>query len=688
MADNGNKKVVVAGICAVLLVAMVVALTVGVKKDPSGGDDNSDNSQQGGGITTTAKAIQNICQPTDYKQACQDSLASANSTDMKDLIRLAFHSAKKRILEASSNSTVLHDLEEDPRAKEALDNCRTLAETAADDIERSFNQMGELDFTQVDHIVDNLKTWLSAAMTYQETCLDGFENTTSDAGEKMKQYLKLSMELTNNGLAIVTEISNAFSSMEVDQSSPQRRLFSKDDQKHTGGRDDEFPYWVQPGTRRLMRQKGRLIKTNLVVAQDGSGNFTTITEALLSIPRHLKKTFVLHIKEGVYTEKIQVDRNLTYLMMFGDGPNKTRITGRDNFIDGTTTFHTATVAVLGSNFIAKDIGFENSAGAEKHQAVALRVGSDLSIFYGCHMDGYQDTLYAHTYRQFYRDCTISGTIDFIFGDSASLFQNCTMLVRRPMDNQANIVTAQGRKLARQPTAIVLQKCHFVADPAYYPVRNTILTYLARPWKEYSRTIIMESYLDDLITSDGFMPWDGPFGLDTCYYAEYNNRGPGSSTAKRVKWKGIKQVNRTTVRQFTANRFLGGDRWVRPRRVPKSAYSAEPKYIPYSSGFIYPTPEEEKDEQSGKTVSVNPAPIAGFVYSPTDEDAQEDDATTMVAAAAPNSTLNVSPSGPTPPSQDASSQTPSASQASGSSQNQSSGPSSEPGAGGNSVPSST
>ena len=238
--------------------------------------------------------------------------------------------------------------------------------------------------------------------------------------------------------------------------------------------------------------------------------------------------------------------------------------------------------VLGDFFIAKDIGFENSAGPEKHQAVALRVGADMSIFYNCQMDGYQDTLYVHTYRQFYRNCVITGTIDFIFGDSSVVFQGCTLVVRKPLDNQANIVTAQGRKDNRQPTGIVLQNCTITADPAYYPVRNQLKSYLGRPWKEFSRTIVMESFIDDLIQPVGWMPWDGTFGLDTCFYTEYNNRGPSSSKANRAQWKGVKEVTKAQVEHFTASQFIMGGTW-----IPNTG-------VPYTPGFIFPPPPDRSN----------------------------------------------------------------------------------------------
>ncbi|KAL2491979.1 putative pectinesterase/pectinesterase inhibitor 13 [Abeliophyllum distichum] len=126
--------------------------------------------------------------------------------------------------------------------------------------------------------------------------------------------------------------------------------------------------------------------------------------------------------------------------MYGEGSQKSIITDSKNFVDGVPTFQTATFAALGEGFMAQSLGFRNTAGPEKHQPVALRVQADRSVFLHCRMEGYQDTLYSQTHRQFYRSCYITGTVDFIFGDAAAIFQNCMIYVRKPMDNQQNIVT--------------------------------------------------------------------------------------------------------------------------------------------------------------------------------------------------------------------------------------------------------
>ncbi|CBI26863.3 unnamed protein product, partial [Vitis vinifera] len=147
-------------------------------------------------------------------------------------------------------------------------------------------------------------------------------------------------------------------------------------------------------------------------------------------------------------------------MIIGDGKDATIVTGNKNVQDGSTTFRSATFAVSGHGFIARDMTFENTAGPEKHQAVALRSSSDGSVFYGCSFKGYQDTLYVHTQRQFYRSCDVYGTVDFIFGDAVAVLQNCNIYVRRPMSNQANVITAQGRSDQNENTGISIHNSHY------------------------------------------------------------------------------------------------------------------------------------------------------------------------------------------------------------------------------------
>ncbi|CAK9145602.1 unnamed protein product [Ilex paraguariensis] len=555
---SGKKKATIIGLSSVLLVAMVVAVTVGINNKNTGA--TAGGSAGNGEISTSNKAVTAICQPTDYKETCINSLSSAkNTTDPKELIKLAFQVTMNNIGDAIKSSSVLKEAAKDPRTSQAFETCKELLDTSIDDLKRSFDKLSEFDASKMDDYVADLKVWLSGSITYQETCLDGFENTTGDSGEKMRKLLKTSAELSSNGLAMVSELSQLLSSLQIPGVS--RRLLSND-------YDNDYPSWVNSGNKRMLLQATpTTIKPNAVVAKDGSGQYKTINDALKAVPQKSNQTFVIFIKAGVYNEYIDIPRGTNNVMFLGEGPTKTRITGNKNYVDGVGTYKTATVAVNGDHFIAKDIGFENSAGAIKHQAVALRVSADTVIFYNCNMDGYQDTLYAHSYRQFYRDCTITGTIDFIFGDAASVFQNCKMIVKKPMDNQACMVTAQGRKDKRGLGAIVLQNCYITAEPAFIAAKGQFQSYLGRPWKEFSRTIVMQSFIDSTIDPTGWAPWVGTFGLDTCFYAEFNNRGPGAGLASRVTWKGIKKITPQEAMGFTPGQYIEGDSWIKPTGIP-------------------------------------------------------------------------------------------------------------------------
>lgn len=220
-------------------------------------------------------------------------------------------------------------------------------------------------------------------------------------------------------------------------------------------------------------------------------------------------------------------------------------------------------AAMGDGFIARDITFVNSAGPAKHQAVALRVGSDKSVIFRCSVVGYQDTLYTHSKRQFYRETDIYGTVDFIFGNSAVVFQNCNIYVRKPLSSgQDNFITAQGRTSPDENTGISIHHCKISAASDLAPVKNKFSTYLGRPWKQYSRTIIMQSFLDDVIHPSGWSPWSGTFGLKTLYYGEYMNSGPGASTSGRVKWPGYRaSITSGEAQSFTVAGFIAGHLWL-------------------------------------------------------------------------------------------------------------------------------
>ncbi|KAE9604632.1 putative pectinesterase [Lupinus albus] len=124
--------------------------------------------------------------------------------------------------------------------------------------------------------------------------------------------------------------------------------------------------------------------------------------------------------------------------------------------------------VNGRGFIGNDITFSNTVGPEKNQSIALRSDFDLSVFYRCGIFGYQDTLFAHTMRQLYRECTITGTIDFIFGNATAVFQNCQILARKGKQNQKNTIKALVARYPNQISSFSIQSCNISADNDLYP----------------------------------------------------------------------------------------------------------------------------------------------------------------------------------------------------------------------------
>ncbi|KAI9119903.1 hypothetical protein K1719_009292 [Acacia pycnantha] len=457
------------------------------------------------------------------------------------------------------------------REKTALHDCLETIDETLDELHTAYQDLKIYPNkkTLYQH-ADDLKTLISAAITNQVTCLDGFFYDGAD--KKVRGALEAGQvhveHMCSNALAMIknmtdTDVANYEMKMGITK---RRRLMAAAAAAAEDG--VQWPEWMAAADRHLLQ--ATQVKADVVVAADGSGNFKTVSEAVRAAPEKSSKRYVIRIKAGVYKENVEVLKKKTNIMFLGDGRKNTIITGSRNVVDGSTTFHSATVAVVGEGFLARDITFENTAGHAKHQAVALRVGSDFAAFYQCDFLGYQDTLYVHHNRQFFISCLITGTVDFIFGNSAALFQDCDIHARLPGSGQKNMVTAQGRVDPNQNTGIVIQKCRIGATSDLEAQKKDFKTYLGRPWKEYSRTVIMQSTISDVIDPVGWHEWNGDFALNTLFYGEYQNSGAGAGTANRVKWKGYKVITSASeAQQFTAASFIGGSNWLGSTGFPVS-----------------------------------------------------------------------------------------------------------------------
>ncbi|XP_071691917.1 pectinesterase 2-like [Rutidosis leptorrhynchoides] len=391
------------------------------------------------------------------------------------------------------------------------------------------------------------QTWLSASLTNLQTCFSGC----------------VDFNLTD----FVTPIRSSNLTEMISNSLAINHGFLK--QNSSFDQTNEFPTWVTHLDRRLLATMSLQSVANVTVAP--GSNFSTIQSALDyagSIDRKNQR-FVIYIKSGVYNENIEIANDLTNIMFVGDGIRYTIITGNKSVAGGSTTYASATVGVDGSGFIARGITFRNTAGPKAAQAVALRSSSDLSVFYACSFEGYQDTLFAVSQRQFYKLCYISGTVDIIFGNAAVVFQNCVMLVRKPLTGQVNTITAQGRGDPFQNSGISIHNCRVIPSSELLPFLPSVQTYLGRPWQEYSRTVFMKTYLDDFINPKGWLPWGNTdFAFTTLYYGEYGCFGNGSVTQNRVNWVGYHaNMNLTEAQDFTVERLISGRMWLPSTGVP-------------------------------------------------------------------------------------------------------------------------
>ncbi|KAL9224181.1 hypothetical protein vseg_000243 [Gypsophila vaccaria] len=500
--------------------------------------------------STQETALKAACADTLYPTLCLTTLSPYSRTPTATLHRLLQASIEQTIDFVQKTQLNVVDFFAHRRLSlqetNAYNDCIELLDQTVYELRQGVD---DLQFST------RLKTLLSAAMTNEITCIDGFSDlykTTPDNAIKiyLEETLKPVIQMISNSLAIIKHIET--------KNLPNHRQSNQ-----------KILTWMSRKDRRLIGLGNYRIRPNVVVASDGSGDYMTVMEAIRMAPNMSKSRYVIKIKEGVYRENVEVGRNKLNVMLMGEGMNSTVISGFRSFVDGFSTFTSATLTVSGDRFMARDLTVENTATPDKYQAVAARINSN-SIFYRCNFTSYQDTLYAHSLRQFYRECIIQGTIDFIFGNAAAVFHNCHILARKPNPGQSNMITAQSRDDPNQNTGFSLHNCTIQAAPDLAVMdMNTTFTFLGRPWRNYSRTIVTRSYLGDLIHPLGWSEWDEYSNLETIDYVEYMNFGPGSDTRFRVGWRGYRRnCTEDGMKKFSVGAFLHSpEDWLNSTKFP-------------------------------------------------------------------------------------------------------------------------
>lgn len=293
---------------------------------------------------------------------------------------------------------------------------------------------------------------------------------------------------------------------------------------------------------------------NFVVAQDGSGDFTTVQAAINAVPDYRKAGPTrIYIKKGMYKEKIVIAESKQNVQLIGedgavltydDYAQKPNIFG-----EGKGTSGSGSVYIFGPDFFAENITFENTSGPVG-QAVACHVAGDRAVFRRCRFLGFQDTLYTfgENTREYYEDCYIEGTIDFIFGKATAVFNRCELRSKRTGGFLTAPATPQGSNYG-----YVFYDCKLTADEGV----EAGSVWLSRPWRPYGKTVFIRCEMGQHIRPEGWNNWGKTDNERTAYYAEYQCYGKGADTSRRVAWSHqLKDANAYVM----TNILKGADGW--------------------------------------------------------------------------------------------------------------------------------
>ncbi|MFZ5939814.1 MAG: pectinesterase family protein [Bacteroidota bacterium] len=291
---------------------------------------------------------------------------------------------------------------------------------------------------------------------------------------------------------------------------------------------------------------------DFIVDQGGKGDFTTVQDAFDAVPDFRKNRTTIFVRNGIYKEKLVLPASKTNVSLVGEDMNRVILTNDDyaskknRFGEEMGTTGSSTFFLFGDGFTAENITFENSSGPVG-QAVALRIDGDMVAFRSCRFLGYQDTLYPHgeKSRQYYRDCYIEGTVDFIFGWSTAWFENCTIFCKT-----AGYITAPSTN-SDNTYGFIFHKCRITGDAPEGSV------YLGRPWRPFGNSVFLACTLSEVIRPEGWNNWDKAENEATARFAEWGNTGPGAGTGQRVEWS--KQLTEKEALVFRPETVLGD--WV-------------------------------------------------------------------------------------------------------------------------------
>jgi pectinesterase len=300
---------------------------------------------------------------------------------------------------------------------------------------------------------------------------------------------------------------------------------------------------------------------SVTVSTDGSGDYRTVQAALDAVPDDNTGSFTIHIRKGIYKERLTLKAGRDHVSLLGDDPQQT-ILRFDNHTgtvlangDTVNTYTSASFFIYANDFSASNISFENNAGFNAGQAVAVFAYGDKLLFDNCRFLGFQDVLFCsgEKSRQYYRNCYIEGTTDFIFGPATAVFERCHIHSKKNSHVTAAstpVTTAHG---------FVFLHCKLTGDTSLHNVS------LGRPWRPYSSVSYLYCDIGPHIIPEGWNNWKNPANESTARYSEYKNTGPGADPSKRVAWS--RQLTDEQAKQFTLQNIFGD--WLSPVLLNKA-----------------------------------------------------------------------------------------------------------------------
>ncbi len=313
------------------------------------------------------------------------------------------------------------------------------------------------------------------------------------------------------------------------------------------------------------------------VSPNNTDGFSSVGQALASLPPYSGEEAILYVHKGIYREQLTITR--PHVTILGDSPEDTVLTyslyARMTMEDGSRrgTFRTYSCLVDTHDVTFRNLTLSNTSGKgpDVGQALALYADGDRLMFDSCRFLGNQDTVFTGPLppkeieangfvgpkqfspringRHYYRNCYIEGDIDFVFGSATAYFEGCEFFskdIGRPVNGYVTAAsTPQG-----QTYGYVMEGCRFTSQ---CPPRTV---YLGRPWREYARTVLINCYMDRHIRPEGWHDWDKPQAHETCLYGEYQSFGPGADMEARPGW--VRRLGSEDLELYRRENVLAGD----------------------------------------------------------------------------------------------------------------------------------